>query len=401
MSAQPQPGRRRASRRPTVHFTSVALFDQSLDAEKSLAILQREDVPAETVSLIIRDRASASDRPASPIGDVARALVASAMGPLGTWLRGLASLIVSERGTYLVAGPMGAALATLSVGTRQRTDGDGRPLPPSDEQEDELGEFFGDDHDESDSIYQILLLFGMTEDDASYLESRLVAGASLVAVTTGDRRMAAQARNEFDTQGAVFLRVVVTAEEIVRLTGQRLAYLSAARSTSDIVVADAVAPLRRMCNGRAGSSSSTSCGRPIVDENGEAIGSIEDILADPYMDERDGTPRIRYAVIGHGGLWWAGRRFTAVPIGEVSLPDDGPAVLRVDRDVLEEAPRYDRAGAFSRREELGVLAYFGVRPYWLDLVLDRRKVDPPVVQQVVENGVDTPVQGGQTPPAGR
>lgn len=375
MSAPSQTARRGSARKPTVHFTSIALFDQSLDAEKSLAFLQREDIPPETVSLVIRDRASASDRSASPLGDVARALVASAMGPLGTWLRGLASLIVSERGTYLVAGPMGAALATLSVGTHRRTDDDARPLPASDEQEDELGEFFADDHDESDSIYQILLLFGVTEDDASYLESRLVAGASLVAVTTSDRRMAAQARNEFDTQGAVFLRVVVTAEEIVRLTGQRLAYLSAARSTGDIVVADAVAPLRRMCDRRTDYPSDAVCGRPLVDREGEAVGSIEDILADPYLDEKDGTPRVRYAVIGHDGLWRIGRRFTAVPIGEVLLPEHGPAVLGVDRDVLREAPRYDRAGAFSRREELGVLAYFGVRPYWLDLVLNQKQVD--------------------------
>ena len=379
MTAGSDTGSRRTTRRPTVHYTAFALFDQSLDAEKSLAVLQREEVQAETVSLIIRDRASASDRSSAPVGDVARALVASAMGPLGTWLRGLASLIVSERGTYLVAGPMGAALATLSVGTSQRTGPDDRPLPPIDE--DELGDFFGEDHDESDSIYQILLLFGLTEDDASYLESRLVAGASLVSVTTSDRRMAAQSRNEFDTQGAVFLRVVVTPEEIVRLTSQRLAYLSSARSTGDIVVADAVAPLRRMCHAGPDGRSDPACGRDLVDQDGKAIGSIDDVLADPYLDEKDGTPRVRYAVVGHGGLWKIGRRYTAVPISYVSLPDHGPAVLGVDLDVLREAPRYDRAGAFSRREELSVLAYFGVRPYWLDLVLDRSRVDRPVLQE--------------------
>lgn len=378
MTAKPDTAPRRPTSRPPVHYTAFALFDQSLDAEKSLAVLQREEVQAETVSLIIRDRASATDRSSSPVGDVARALVASAMGPLGTWLRGLASLIVSERGTYLVAGPMGAALATLSVGTSQRTGPDDRPLPPIDE--DELGDFFGEDHDESDSIYQILLLFGLTEDDASYLESRLVAGASLVSVTTSDRRMAAQARNEFDTQGAVFLRVVVTPEEIVRLTRQRLAYLSSARSTGDIVVADAVAPLRRMCDAGPGGTSDPACGRDLVGQDGMSIGTIDDILADPYLDEKDGTPRVRYAVVGHGGLWKIGRRYTAVPIGYVALPDHGPAVLGVDLDVLREAPRYDRSGAFSRREELSVLAYFGVRPYWLDLVLDRARVDRPVTR---------------------
>ena len=365
--------RRRTSRRPVAHYTAMALFDQSLDAEKSLAALQRDEVDAETVSLILRDRASSSDRTSAPIGDVARALVASAMGPLGTWLRGLASLIVSERGTYLVAGLMGAALATLSVGKADHIDADAMPLPPSDE--DDFGDLIDDDHDEADSIYQILLLFGVTEDDASYLESRLVAGASLVALTTSDRRLAARARNEFDSQGAVYLRVVVTPEEIVRLTRQRLAYLSAARSTGKIVVADAVAPLRRVCSGSTATPAISGCGRALVGQDGQQVGSIEDILADPYLDETDGTPQVRYAVVGHGGVWRIGRRFTAVPIGFVSLLDDGPAVLEVDRDVLEGAPHYERAGAFSRREELSVLAYFGVRPYWLDFVLDQKRID--------------------------
>lgn len=359
-------GRRRTSRRQVVYFTAVALYDQSLDAEKSLAALQREEIDASTVSLVLRDRASSSDRTASPVGDVARALVASAMGPMGTWLQGLASLIVSERGTYLVAGPMGAALATLSVASPHRSDGDDMPLPPLDEED--LGDLIAEDHDEADSIYQILLLFGVTEDDASYLESRLVAGASLVALTTSDRRLAAKARNEFDTQGAVYLQVVITAEEIVRLTGQRLAYLAAARSTGKILVADAVAPLRRICTGGSDAPSMPPCGRALVGGNGEPVGAIEDILADPYLDEQDGTPRVRYAVVRHGGLWRLARRYTAVPIRFVSLPTDGPASLELDDDVLQSAPRYDRAGAFSRREELSVLAYFGVRPYWLDFV---------------------------------
>ncbi len=382
MTAGTDPGRRRTSRRPVVYFTAVALYDQPLDAEKSLAALQRDEMDASTVSLVLRDRASSSDWTASPVGDVARALVASAMGPMGTWLQGLASLIVSERGTYLVAGPMGAALATLSVGSPNEPDDNDRPLPPL--EEDGLGDLIADDHDEADSIYQILLLFGMTEDDASYLESRLVAGASLVAMTTSDRRLAAKARNEFDTQGAVYLKVVITAEEIVRLTRQGLAYLSAARSTGKIVVADAVAPLRRICTGGSGAPSSSACGRSLVGPSGDAIGAIDDLLADPYVDERDGTPRVRYAVVGHGGLWRLGRRYTAIPIRFVSLPTDGPAVLELDHDVLQAAPRYDRKGAFSRREELSVLAYFGVRPYWLDFVPPGPQSDPLETEPVVD-----------------
>lgn len=364
MSARPEQARQR-TQRPRIHFTALALFDQSLDAEKSLAALQRESVGAETVSLLIRDRASASDRSSTPLGDVARALVASAMGPLGSWLQGLASLIVSERGTYLVAGPMGAALATVSVSTARRDQAD-RPLPPADEFADDLDLFFDDEHDESDSIYQTLLLFGLNEDDASYLEARLVAGGSLVGLTTGDRRVAAQARNEFDNQGAVYLKVVVTPEEVIRVTGQRLAFLSTTRSASDIVVADAVAPLRRLCGlGSDGGAPGHLCARAVIDEAGEPVGSVEDVLADPHLDDPDGSPRVRYAVISHGGVWRFGRRYTAVPIGEVSIPRDGPLELTVGHDVLREAPRYDRSGAFSRREELGVLAYFGVRPYWL------------------------------------
>ncbi|HEV2527340.1 MAG TPA: hypothetical protein VGT61_02680 [Thermomicrobiales bacterium] len=351
-------------RKPVEFFTAIALFDQSLDAEKSLAAVQRQQVSAETVSLIIRDRASASDRSASPLGDVARALVASAMGPLGPWLRGLASLVVAERGTYLVAGPMGASLATLCLNDQRSSD------PPDEGQDEDLADLLGIEHEESDALYQNLLLFGLNEDDASYLERRLVAGTSLVAVTTSSRRITALARNEFDSQGAVFLRVVLTSGDIVRLTRQRINDMTIARLSGDVVVADAVIPLRRMCHRLPPQAAHPRCGATITDTDGVEIGTLVDILSDPFVNDRSGREVERYAVVGHGGLGYGntlriGRHYTAIPMEQLSFDEDGTARSLVDAAVIREAPRYDRSGAFSRREELGVLAYFGVRPYWL------------------------------------
>ena len=364
MPASTPPTSRNPPRKPVEFFTAIALFDQSLDAEKSLAALQREQVSAESVSLIIRDRASASDRSASPLGDVARALVASAMGPLGPWLSGLASLVVAERGTYLVAGPMGASLATLCINDQRNAE----VLDHG--QEEDLDDLLGIEHEESDALYQNLLLFGLLEDDASYLERRLVAGTSLVAVTTNSRRNTALARNEFDTQGAVFLRVILTSEDIVRLTRQRLNDMTIARASGDVVVADAVIPLRRMCHRDPEQEVHPRCGATVTDHDGLEIGTVVDILSDPYVSDSAGREVERYAVVGHGGLGYGdsfrvGRHYTALPMGELRFEDDGTARSRVNAAVIREAPRYDRSGAFSRREELGVLAYFGVRPYWL------------------------------------
>ena len=346
----------------TTYYTAFGLFDHSLDAEKSLVALQRESVPPETVSLVIRDRGSAASDPSST-GDVARALVASAMGTLGQWLDGLASLIVPERGTYLVAGPVGAILASVGSEGMPEFPHHGFPDLPTESSDDFDLVDVGPHHEDVDSIFQTMMLFGTTEDDASYLENRLVAGTSLVAVTTSDRRTAARGRNEFDAQGAVFLRVVVTGEGTLQLARDALDRRIAAMASGEVMVTDAVAPLRRLCR-QGGDDMAPGCGVTLKTEDGTAIGTVADILADPIEVEPDGGSVMRYVVIAFGGLMRLGQQHVAIPVQLVTF-DGASAQLNVDPRVINDAPRYEQHGAFSRREELAVLAYFGVRPYWL------------------------------------
>lgn len=381
--------RRRPARAPATYYTAFGLFDHSLDAEKSLVALQRDNVPAKAVSLVIRDRASASDPSSVPTGDVSRALVASAMGALGQWLDGLASLIVPERGTYLVAGPVGAILASVGAeGVPEFPHHVIADLPAESDDEFDLIDD-GPPHDDADSIFQTMMLFGTTEDDASYLENRLVSGTSLVAVTTADRRTAARGRNEFDTQGAVFLRVVVTGEDTLQLARDALNRRIAAMVSGEVVVTDAVAPLRRMCD-QGNDGNAPGCGATLTNEDGTTIGTVADILADPIEIERDGGSVMRYIVAGFGGLLGLGRQYVAIPVELVEF-DGTTARLDVDPRVIHDAPRYEQNGAFSRREELAVLAYFGVRPYWLpDSVNAAESVAGPAVTRP-EGGPADPV----------
>ncbi|MGH9175355.1 MAG: hypothetical protein ACRD1H_13410, partial [Vicinamibacterales bacterium] len=96
------------------HTTIVALFEDAIDARNALAALRKAGCPAGEVSVIVRDRAADEGGPIARHGAVARAVDEAALNTHSGWLLGLASLIVPERGTFLVAGPLGAALAGLS-----------------------------------------------------------------------------------------------------------------------------------------------------------------------------------------------------------------------------------------------------------------------------------------------
>jgi hypothetical protein len=86
---------------PTPRFTLVALFDDTIDAEQALAALRKAE-RTERVSLIVRSANGGEERQTV---ELARTLVANALDAVGTWLSGLAALVVPERGEYLVAGP--------------------------------------------------------------------------------------------------------------------------------------------------------------------------------------------------------------------------------------------------------------------------------------------------------
>ncbi len=103
--------------------TVVALFDDNIDAEHAMIALRKSERRPEQVSLIVRDRAGEREGEADRPGAITRALVDSALDGVGDWLQGLASLVVPEHGRFLVAGPMGAALASISATSNDTLSG--------------------------------------------------------------------------------------------------------------------------------------------------------------------------------------------------------------------------------------------------------------------------------------
>lgn len=347
---------------PATRITVAGLFEDNIDAEEVLVALRKADHAADRVSLLVRDKTAEEENTADRTGAVARAVVASTLNAVGGWLQGLASLIVPERGTYLVAGPIGAALAGIR-GTEARAGDPTGAVAYAAATDLSAG-----------GLQRTLTEFGFNQEVATYLEHRLAAGTTLVAVTTNDRDALQSTRRVFADHNAVYIGLAQTDEEFFEEAEALLAAPPEVSSGGDVVVTDAVAPLVKVGKENGPAEMLKLCGRRVVDAGGEEVGAVEGMLAQEAAAAATGPTRldIRYLVVGYGGLRGLGgrlgigrgRHHVAVPADLADLATD-PIRLTVDKEVLEHAPGYDDDAPFSRREEQTICAYFGCNPYWL------------------------------------
>ena len=337
-----------------VRFTAVGLFEDTIDAEHALIALRKADHAADRVSLLVRDKAAEAGDNAERTGAVGRAVMATALDAVGGWLHGLASLIVPERGTYLVAGPIGAALAGISAAAAGAagTSAGGRSFAVA-------GDL------SAGGLRRTLVEFGYTPDEATYLENRLAVGEALVAVTTNDQNALQATRRLFADHDAIYIGVAQTDAGFFREAEALLHAAPEASSGGDVVVTDAVAPLLKVSREDGPPEALALCGRAVVDAEGNDAGSVTSVLVEEV--DHDGPapakPVVRYIVVGFGGLLGLGRHHVAVPAGMADL-DAVPIRLEFAKTVLQQAPAYDDDAPFSRREEQTVCAYFGCSPYW-------------------------------------
>ncbi|HYI16195.1 MAG TPA: PRC-barrel domain-containing protein [Thermomicrobiales bacterium] len=319
--------------------TVIGLFEDMIDARHALSVLRKEGCPREAVSMIVRDRKADEGGPAQRHGAVAKAVEEADLNGYSQWLTGLASIIVAERGTFLVSGPIGAALAAVTL----------------------------DDADELDSaLATILGDFGFAGDEVTYIESRILAGAMMVAVTSPDPAIRTSARNLMSNDNAVHIGAARTATEVADAAIELLESPPEVYDASDVVVTDVVAPLQILIDGKQGVEWARSLkGTQVVDRDGIECGRIENLIAEHAADDEAevGRDLVRYVVVSFGGMLGIGRRMAAVPIEHVTI-SDAAAQIRVSRDVLQDAPTYVAGAPFSRREEQVVCAYFGCTPYW-------------------------------------
>jgi hypothetical protein len=340
-----------AAREPSDHLadqrTAVALFDDVIDAEGALRAIERGGNSPEQVSLLVRarevDPADAGDR----LGAVARSLVATAMETVGGWLLGLAALVVPERGSYLVAGPLGVALTEIEAPAA-----DIRPVAAlSGAAPTTL---------EPDGLIRVLAEFGFAADEATYLDHRLAAGAVLIAVTSVDRDQLLTVRQLFSDHDAVHVSQGQTVSpHAIAATASLTTLLRAAGDPDDEL---AVRPLRRHC--REPGAGDEACGAVVIDRFGDEAGLIDDLIVDVPDDADGGESVLRYAIVEFGGVLGLGRQHVVVPAALVDL-STRPVHVAVERTILHHAPRFAGDGILTRRNQLAVCAYFGLTPYWL------------------------------------
>jgi hypothetical protein len=320
--------------------TIVGLFEDNIDTRNALGRLRKADIRSEAVSLLVRDRKADESGPAERHGAVARAVAANGFDQASGWLTKLASLVVAERGTYLVAGPVGAALAGMHVESDSETSA-------------------------GSTITGIMVQLGFSQDEAGYIDSRLVSGALMIAITSDDIEQQERTRQAFAAESAVHIGRAYTDARVAETANALLVSPPETSSDGDVVVMDAVARFFRLCEkGRADGRRLALCGQTVVDPDGAESATVTEYIAETITDdggaERD---EVRYVVVSYGGMLGIGKRQTVIPVDQIDL-DASPIRVNVTKDVLHRAPVYDHVAPFSRREEHTVCAYFGTTPYW-------------------------------------
>lgn len=337
-------------------YTVMALFDDIIDAESSLMSLRRAKQPAEQISVIFRERVL---DPASrtPYRAVLSDVVAkSALDVVGTWLQGLASLVLPDRATYLAAGPIGSILATLRESRQHNDDLDDasplRSLPTR-------------------QLTRTFQAFGFERDEAAYVEQRVVAGSPLIAVTSDSIESLRVAHQVFSQNTPVYIGLTRTEATISSQAARLLT--TGPRGTGAVVIADAVSPLRHLITEPGLYQGPRDLRDQVVrSQYGELIGRIEDVLFEPepdnppvellHGDVSDEQLLLRYIVVRAGrGI---ARQRLAIPSERISITPDG-VIVAVTHEELASAPRYDNEAQLSRQEEATIRRHYNEPFYWI------------------------------------
>ena len=107
---------------------------------------------------------------------------------------------------------------------------------------------------------------------------------------------------------------------------------------------------------------STLEGNPVINLEGEKLGTIDEIMLDVPMG------RIAYAVLSSGGFLGVGDKLFAIPWGALTLDTDNKCfLLDVSKERLEKAPGFDKDHWPSLADQTwaaSVHKYYVTPPYW-------------------------------------
>ena len=106
-------------------------------------------------------------------------------------------------------------------------------------------------------------------------------------------------------------------------------------------------------------------GTKVYNRAGERLGSLRDLV----IDFEEG--HVAYAVLSFGGLLGTGDKLFAIPWEALILnPKDQSFLLDVDKEVLKEAPGFDKDHwPDNAQYQAGwlhdIYEYYGYSPYWM------------------------------------
>jgi len=115
-------------------------------------------------------------------------------------------------------------------------------------------------------------------------------------------------------------------------------------------------------SGRMVLSASSLQGNSVTNTAGDDLGKIEDIM----LDQQEG--QVAYAVLSFGGFLGVGDKLFAIPWDALAVDqDDHRFILDVDREVLENAPGFDKDNWPDFADPQwgqGIHDHYGTTPYW-------------------------------------
>lgn len=340
--------------------TVIALFDDTIDAEHALSGLRRSNTPSSEISVILRERVLDPDTRGGTEIALSRVVAASELDAVAGWLEGLASLVLPDRASYLVAGPIGAVLATV------------RDAAPRNSQDDI--EFSRAYADSARQLARALSAFGFSRDEAGYLEARVVAGSPMIAITSAEAESLRAGHKAFARNTAVHLGLARTDFSISRTAARLL--VTGPQAGGSVVIADAIAPLYRLSSDEApGTHRLDWRGRVAITAMGEAAGAVTDVLYERRLrtesesvttnGRQEYMVKARYLVISSRGIFGLGRQRMAIP-SVLSELRQNVVHLSTSRDAIRTAPRYSDLGSLSRQDEVNILSHFDAPLYWLE-----------------------------------
>jgi len=109
-------------------------------------------------------------------------------------------------------------------------------------------------------------------------------------------------------------------------------------------------------------SASSLTGDKVVNEKGEHLGAIEELMID--LDKG----RIAYAVLSFGGFLGMGEKLFAIPWDALKVDlDEKRLILNVKKERLENAPGFDKGHWPNMADQTWgaeIYRYYGSRPFW-------------------------------------